>query len=200
MFVLYPSIATSLFSMFYCVNLEETGESFLRVDFSLECSTSQHAAMLVFTLVMLGIHTIGTPLFYAYLFFWKHYAALKALKEQVGKQRASTSTDPHTLPQRSKLFPSFPPSALAPPLPTTSPTSSVLSAPSQELTDSRKVLLEREVTYVTQLATVEKQGTPQKPRVDKERVLPGYMHKLTGGYEYRTCTAPHASNAAGGQT
>ena len=81
-FILYPSISTSLFSMFYCFPLEEDGTSWLRVDLTLECSTATHGAMLTFTFVMLGLHTIGTPLTYAYLFFWKHHSALEALKEQ----------------------------------------------------------------------------------------------------------------------
>ena len=29
-------------------------------------------------------------------------------------------------------------------------------------------------------------GAPMKPRIEAEEVLPGYMLKLTGGYEYRT--------------
>ena len=81
MFIVYPSLSTSLLSMFYCVDIEGAG-SFLRIDLSLDCSTSLHATMLVFTFIMLGVHTIGTPVIYSYLFFWKHSAALEALKEQ----------------------------------------------------------------------------------------------------------------------
>jgi len=33
---------------------------------------------------------------------------------------------------------------------------------------------------------VDKDGEPAKPRLEAEIVLPGYMQKLTGGYEYRT--------------
>ena len=68
--------------MFYCVSLGD-GSSFLRVDLSLDCRTPLHATMLVFTFIMLGVHTIGTPAIYSYLFFFsKHHAAFQALKEQ----------------------------------------------------------------------------------------------------------------------
>ena len=60
MFILYPSISSSLFSMFYCVDLED-GTSWLRVDLTLECSTDAYRAMMAFTFVMLGLHTVGTP-------------------------------------------------------------------------------------------------------------------------------------------
>ena len=39
--------------------------------------------MLVFAVVMIVVHTIGTPAIYAFLFFWKHKGVLDALKEQV---------------------------------------------------------------------------------------------------------------------
>ena len=81
MFVVYPSISSSLLSMFYCVELED-GTSWLRVDLSLECATEVHTAMLFFTWIMICIHVFGTPGIYAYLFFWKYHSALEALKEQ----------------------------------------------------------------------------------------------------------------------
>ena len=87
-FILYPSISNGLLSMFYCVPLED-GTSWLRVDLSIQCAEASgttmasHAAMLAFTFVMIGLHTIGTPAVYAYLLFWKHKGVLDALKEQV---------------------------------------------------------------------------------------------------------------------
>ena len=63
MFVLYPSISTGLLSSFYCVSIENAG-SYLRVDLALDCNTAGHATMIVFTIVMLCVHTIGTPAIY----------------------------------------------------------------------------------------------------------------------------------------
>jgi len=92
--------------------------------------------MLVFTFIMLFVHTIGTPLTYVYLFFFKHRKALEALK-------------------------------------------------AQELADRDKVRLDEN----PHLTAAEKEalapfGTTH--RVDAKKLLPGYMRKLTGGYEYRT--------------
>lgn len=139
MFIVYPSISSSLLSMFYCIQLED-GSSFLRVDLSLDCSTPLHATMIVFTLIMLGLHTIGTPAIYSYLFFWKHHAALEALKEQ-------------------------------------------------ELRDAYEAKLAADPTYVS---STEVKSKEDKARIVPEDVLPGYVLKLTGGYEYRTCTLPLA--------
>ena len=89
MFVLYPSISNGLLSMFYCVPLED-GTTWLRVDLSIQCVEPsgaykfEHAGMLAFTFVMLGLHIVGTPAIYTYLLFWKHKGVLDALKEQVG--------------------------------------------------------------------------------------------------------------------
>ena len=86
-FILYPSISNSLLSMFYCVPLED-GTAWLRVDLSLQCvdasgtTVARRAAMIAFTLVMIVLHTVGTPAVYTYLLFWKHKSALDALKEQ----------------------------------------------------------------------------------------------------------------------
>ena len=134
MFVLYPSISTSLLSMFYCVELED-GTSWLRVDLSLECSTEVHTAMLFFTWIMICIHVFGTPGIYAYLFFWKYHSALEALKEQ-------------------------------------------------EINDNLQKQLEREAQYTEQKAVVT--ADAKKPRLVPEDLLPGYMIRLTSGYEYRT--------------
>ena len=137
MFILYPSISSSLFSMFYCVELED-GTSWLRVDLTLECSTDAYRAMMAFTFVMLGLHTVGTPVCYAYLYFWKHHSALEALKEQ-------------------------------------------------ELEDAAARRIEGGKAYVSQKAVVVV-GEPKglQPRIEAKDLLPGYMLKLTGGYEYRT--------------
>jgi len=137
MFVIYPSVSSGLLSMFYCVGLED-GTEWLRVDLSLECSTATHSAMLAFTFVMLGLHTVGTPLIYSYLFFWKHHSALEALKEQ-------------------------------------------------ELSDYHRQKVEEAKTYIKNEKVVfADPDVPKKPRIEAEEVLPGYMLKLTDGYEYRT--------------
>jgi len=137
MFIVYPSVSSGLLSMFYCVELED-GTEWLRVDLSLECNTAIHSGMLAFTFVMIGLHTVGTPLIYAYLFFWKHHSVLEALKEQ-------------------------------------------------ELNDYYQQKLEEAATYTNDVEIkYTNNGAPMMSRIEAEEVLPGYMLKLTGGYEYRT--------------
>ena len=87
--------------------------------------------MLVFTIVMLGVHVVGTPAIYAYLFFWKHQTALTVLQEQ-------------------EL---------------------------DEYHQARNTVQQR----------LEKQGV-QSEGLEKhaQKLLPGYMIRLTSGYEYRT--------------
>ena len=136
MFLLYPSISSQLLSMFYCYGRED-GTSWLRVDLSLDCNTSQHYAMLAYTWIMIGVHTLGTPGIYCYLYFFKHYSALEALKEQ-------------------------------------------------ELDDYYDKKIADEKKFVTQKTVVNLEGVKMKRRIEPKDVLPGYMIKLTSGYEYRT--------------
>jgi len=139
MFILYPSISNGLLSIFYCVPLKD-GTSWLRVDLSIQCADAsgtiaRHTTMLIFAFVMLGLHTVGTPALYGYLFFWKHKGVLDALKEQ-------------------------------------------------ELDDHYREKLEAPKQYVTQRKThIESE---EEPRLDESELLPGYLQKLTSGYEYRT--------------
>jgi hypothetical protein len=145
MFILFPSLSSSLLSMFYCVPLDD-GSTWLRVDLSLQCSdasgstTASYAFMRLLTVIMLIVHTFGTFAIHAYLFFWKHHAALEALKEQ-------------------------------------------------ELADAQTALL-AENNFVDDAKKTVLPGLcqPQAGRLDEKQLLPGYIHKLTGGYEYRTCT------------
>ena len=147
MFILYPSISSKLLSMIYCIPLED-GTSWLRVDLSIQCTadgiyTPEHFGMLLFTFIMIGLHTVGTPAIYAYLFFWKHHAALEALREQ-------------------------------------------------ELSEYYQAKLESPTVFTKQksvaVAAVDENDPDQRKRakIIPADVLPGYMIKLTGGYEYRT--------------
>ena len=86
-FLIYPSTTSKLFSMFVCKTLEG-GDGYLRVDFSLQCMTSDgwptpgYVGQLVFTFVMIVVHTCGTPLAYAYLLFVKFRPELEQLQAQ----------------------------------------------------------------------------------------------------------------------
>jgi len=56
----------------------------------------------------------------------------------------------------------------------------------QEIRDAHKAKLEEEAKYTQQHEVSIAQGAPRRPRLVPGEVLPGFMLKLTGGYEYRT--------------
>jgi len=86
-FLVYPMIASKTFSAFGCQALED-GSSVLKVDFSIFCSdttgagTPIYAVISLFAFIMLGVHVIGLPLVYIYLFFIKYRGALVKLRQQ----------------------------------------------------------------------------------------------------------------------
>ena len=57
----------------------------------------------------------------------------------------------------------------------------------QELRDYYQQKIEEAATYTNNKKVFfTDPGTPKKPCIEAEEVLPGYMLKLTDGYEYRT--------------
>jgi hypothetical protein len=67
LFLLYPSISTSLFSYFICDTLDGEGEDgtrLLRVDYSIMCGSPEYNAFMPYTLLMILVFPIGTPLLY----------------------------------------------------------------------------------------------------------------------------------------
>ena len=141
MFLIYPSTAAKLFSVFICESLED-GSGRMRVDFSIACSdtagqfTGAYVGMLIFTVVMIVVHVIGTPAIYTYLFFVKYREPLEALQAQ----------------ELSDWY-------------------------VNKLTENAH-LTEQEKEQLKTIGTAE--------RIKAEKLLPGYMRKLTKGYEYRT--------------
>ena len=140
-FLIYPSTASKLFSVFICEDIED-GTGRLRVDFSIVCSdytggyTADYMLMRAYVMVMIGVYVVGTPATYAYLFFVSYRKELLQLQ-------------------------------------------------AQELADFHK----RQLEGNAHLSEAEKAalvpfGTEE--RVDAMALLPGYMRKLTSGYEYRT--------------
>ena len=140
-FLIYPSTASKLFSVLICQDLED-GTGRMRVDFSLQCAdehgfyTGEYIALIAFTTAMLLVHTVGTPLLYAYLFFVQYKPQLTALEQQ-------ELADFH----KDKL-------------------------------DSNKHMKDSEKEVLAQFGL--------EDRVTAKETMPGYMRKLTAGYEYRT--------------
>ena len=97
-FLVYPSTATSLFSAFVCVPFED-GSTYLRRDLSIQCTladgsmTGEYFFMLVYVLLMIAVHTAGSLLLYAYLFFVSYRKPLLALKAQEQVKQAQKKLD-----------------------------------------------------------------------------------------------------------
>jgi hypothetical protein len=72
LFLLYPSVSTSLFSYFICDTLDGEGEDgarLLRVDYSITCGSAEYNAFMPYVVLMIAIFPIGTPLLYARAMF-----------------------------------------------------------------------------------------------------------------------------------
>jgi hypothetical protein len=77
LFLVYPGAIAKLFSAFQCIPLAESGESFLRVDLSIECSSTQHRILLyAYALPVTFIYTFGVPMLFAEA-LWRHRHTLR---------------------------------------------------------------------------------------------------------------------------
>merc|ERR1711988_486696 len=79
--------ASTLFSAFVCEPLED-GSSVMRQDLSILCSyangevSGEYFGIILYSVVMIGVHTAGTMLLYAYLFFVVYRKELLSLQAQ----------------------------------------------------------------------------------------------------------------------
>ena len=101
MFLVYPSNVARIFTTFLCIDLPESGQSFLRKDFSIECSSSRHQWIrYAYATPMCVIYPVGVPMLLgavflrhrAQLLYWRDeedranaYAKIKALAEHTHK-------------------------------------------------------------------------------------------------------------------
>lgn len=73
-FLVYSPSSSALFQTFACDDLD-TGLSYLKADYSIECKTITHAGFRVYSAVMCLVYPIGIPVCYARL-LWKHKESL----------------------------------------------------------------------------------------------------------------------------
>jgi len=152
--------------------------------------------MLAFTFVMLGLHTVGTPLIYSYLFFWKHHSGLHGVG-RANKHEGSEQPHmyvcmymhmhmhiPHMCAQDGTYMLHLCPEAHAHLI---HHGAALEALKEQELSDYHRQKVEEAKTYIKNEKVVSADpDAPEQPRIEAEEVLPGYMLKLTDGYEYRT--------------
>ena len=63
-FIFFPSTSTSVFQMFNCDDDFESGSSYLKADYRLECDGSEYDGYLGYTILMIFVYPIGIPLFF----------------------------------------------------------------------------------------------------------------------------------------
>ncbi|CAM9560824.1 unnamed protein product [Ascophyllum nodosum] len=67
-FFVYSSASSVVFQMFSCENLND-GESYLRADYSILCSSSKHQRLQVYAAFMMLVYPVGIPLVYVTLLY-----------------------------------------------------------------------------------------------------------------------------------
>ncbi|CAM9127774.1 unnamed protein product [Ectocarpus sp. 6 AP-2014] len=99
-FLVYSSVSSTVFQTFPCDDID-TGESFLRVDYRIQCSTAEHRGYMVYAGFMCLVYPIGIPV--AYLFFL--YKARKGFKSEEEAMRTDIAVlRPLWQPYRQSVY------------------------------------------------------------------------------------------------
>ena len=83
-FILLPSVSVKIFSTFACHDFD-TGASFLKVDYSIDCNTGTHTAVMLFAGVMIIIYPVGVPVMYFFLLWRKRHLLDPGQRSKEGK-------------------------------------------------------------------------------------------------------------------
>ena len=67
-FLVYSSVSSVVFQMFACDKLD-TGKSYLRADYTIECDSDKHRALQIYAGLMIMLYPVGIPALYAGLLF-----------------------------------------------------------------------------------------------------------------------------------
>jgi hypothetical protein len=89
-FLIYSTVSTVIFQTFACDTLA-TGDSYLRADYSISCTTSKHKWYRLYSGIMILVYPIGIPVMYAAL-LWRQRAQLKRDDERSILQRESNTS------------------------------------------------------------------------------------------------------------
>ena len=83
LFLLYPGSSTKIFNALLCVSFNgegEDGQSFLRVDFSIDCQSAVYRGFIFpYAMAMCFVYPVGVPLYYSLLLF-KNKQELNSLR------------------------------------------------------------------------------------------------------------------------
>jgi hypothetical protein len=81
-FLIFPSVSTTVLETFACDYLKDTGEHWLRADYSISCDTHTWNVYRAYAAVMVLIYPLGIPGMYSYL-LWKHKKHILVTEHQV---------------------------------------------------------------------------------------------------------------------
>ncbi|CAM9123034.1 unnamed protein product, partial [Choristocarpus tenellus] len=81
-FLVFSFSSSKIFQTFACEELED-GKTYLRADYSLECTSDRHQAFQAYAAIMIFVYPLGIPILYGYIFF-ANRKALMSKKSSVG--------------------------------------------------------------------------------------------------------------------
>lgn len=83
-FIVYSPVSFTVFQTFMCHTLDD-GVSYLRADYSLTCTTTQHTAFTAYASFMIFVFPIGIPVMYASLLAANRKDLAKRDRENIGQ-------------------------------------------------------------------------------------------------------------------
>jgi len=159
-YLLYPSNSAHIFATLQCVELDDPNHSsFLRKDFSIDCSAPFHQAMTVYAYVMIFAYPLGVPALYSYLLFVRYHMELRLLRALELRQ---ASLRMNARNERSLL---------------------AVATSAAKTTQAQAELHASDELPAEVAAELEKL---QEAEAAQRAVLPDYVQKIILGYELRT--------------
>ncbi|CAN0406384.1 unnamed protein product, partial [Ascophyllum nodosum] len=79
--LVYSSVSSVVFQMFACDRLD-TGKSYLRADYTIDCDSRKHRALQIYAGVMIILYPVGIPSLYAHLLFSNSHV----LRDEKGRE------------------------------------------------------------------------------------------------------------------
>lgn len=102
LFVAYATVSHAIFETFVCDNLDD-GESYLRADYSLKCTTTQHTAFRIYAALMVLIYPVGIPCVFGW-WLWQHRYELKTAPDRKASLRLKPAADLWEPYKRDKYY------------------------------------------------------------------------------------------------
>ena len=83
-YLVYSSISSVVFQMFACDKLD-TGKSYLRADYTIECDSEKHRALQIYAGLMIILYPVGIPALYVGLLFRNRHV----LRDEKSREQSS---------------------------------------------------------------------------------------------------------------